>query len=70
MDADDSGRRTRALSDFAAALARELADPMAIVQGRLRILLGLTIADGKIIAIDAIADPEQLAQLDVQIFTD
>ena len=39
-------------------------------QGRLRILLGLTIADGGIAAIDAIADPEHVAQLDVQILTD
>jgi RNA polymerase sigma factor (sigma-70 family) len=52
-----------ALIDGAVGLA-------VVLQGRLRILLGLTIADGKIIAIDAIADPEQLAQLDVQIFTD
>jgi signal transduction histidine kinase len=41
VDADDPGRRTRALSDFAAALARELADPMAIVQGRLELLAEL-----------------------------
>src|SRR5262245_61333994 len=41
-----------------------------VLQGRLRIVLGLTIADGKIIAIDAIADPEHVRQLNVQILTD
>jgi RNA polymerase sigma factor (sigma-70 family) len=41
-----------------------------VLQGRLRILLGLTIVDGRIAAIDAIADPEHVAQLDVQILTD
>src|SRR5262245_33199841 len=41
-----------------------------VLQGQLRIVLGLTIADGKIIAIDAIADPEHVRQLNVQILTD
>ena len=49
MDADDSGRRTRALSDFAAALARELADPMAIVQGRLELLVELGVSDPAVV---------------------
>jgi len=49
VDADDTGRRTRALSDFAAALARELADPMAIVQGRLELLLELGVADPAVV---------------------
>jgi RNA polymerase sigma-70 factor, ECF subfamily len=52
-----------ALVDGAVGLA-------VVLQGRLRILLGLTIADGRIAAIDAIADPEHVAQLDVQILTD
>ena len=51
-----------ALVDGAVGLA-------VVLQGRLRILLGLTIADGRIAAIDAIADPEHVAQLDVQILT-
>jgi len=34
---------------------------------RLRIVLHLTIADGKIGAIDAVADPAQLHQFDVTI---
>jgi RNA polymerase sigma factor (sigma-70 family) len=38
-----------------------------VLQGRLRIALGLTIADGRIIAIDAIADPGHLRQLDVAV---
>jgi len=41
-----------------------------VLQGRLRIVLGLTIAHGKIIGIDAIADPELVRQLNVQILTD
>jgi hypothetical protein len=41
-----------------------------VLQGRLRIVLGLTIADGRIIAIDAIADPKHVARLDVQILAD
>jgi len=52
-----------ALVDGAVGLAVAL-------QGRLRIVLGLTIADGKIIAIDAIADPDYIARLDVQILAD
>jgi len=52
-----------ALVDGAVGLA-------VVLQGRLRILLGLTIADGKIVAIDAIADPEHIAQLNVQILTE
>jgi RNA polymerase sigma factor (sigma-70 family) len=51
-----------ALVDGAVGLA-------VVLQGRLRILLGLTIADGRITAIDAIADPEHVAQLDVQILS-
>jgi len=41
-----------------------------VLQGQLRILLGLTITNGKIAAIDAIADPEHVTQLDVQVLTD
>ena len=52
-----------ALVDGAVGLA-------VVLQGRLRVLLALTITDGKIIAIDAIADPEHVAQLDVQMLTD
>jgi RNA polymerase sigma-70 factor (ECF subfamily) len=52
-----------ALVDGAVGLA-------VVLQGRLRVLLALTIADGKITAIDAIADPEHIAQLDVQMLTD
>src|SRR5262245_20038973 len=52
-----------ALVDGAVGLA-------VVLQGRLRIALGLTIIDGKILAIDAIADPKHIAQLDVQILTD
>ena len=41
-----------------------------VLQGQLRIVLGLTIDDGKIIAIDAIADPEQVRRLNVEILAD
>jgi hypothetical protein len=47
-----------ALVDGAVGLA-------VVLQGHLRIVLGLTIDDGRIIAIDAIADPEHLRQLDI-----
>jgi RNA polymerase sigma-70 factor, ECF subfamily len=36
-------------------------------QGQLRIVVGLTIAEGKIIATDAIADPEHLRRLDISV---
>jgi hypothetical protein len=52
-----------ALVDGAVGLA-------VVLQRRLRVVLGLTIADNKIIAIEAIADPEHIAQLDVQILTE
>jgi RNA polymerase sigma-70 factor (ECF subfamily) len=38
-----------------------------ILQGQLRIVLGLTIEEGKITSIDAIADPEHLRRLDVAV---
>ena len=33
-------------------------------------VLDFTITDGKIVAIDAIADPERLRQLDLAVLTD
>ena len=39
-------------------------------RGRLLIVLDFTIRDGKIVAIDAIADPERLRQLDLAMLTD
>jgi hypothetical protein len=38
-------RRMRALSELAGSLSRELTDPMAIVQGRLELLLDLGVSD-------------------------
>jgi len=38
-------------------------------RGRLRVVLGLTITDEKIVRIDAIADPEHLRQLDFAVLT-
>ena len=52
-----------ALFDGAAGVA-------VILQGQLRIALGVTIADGKIIAIDAIADPDHLRRLNVEVIKD
>lgn len=37
--------------------------------GRLRVVLGLTIAHGRIVAIDAIADPARLRQLDLAVLS-
>jgi RNA polymerase sigma factor (sigma-70 family) len=39
-------------------------------RGRLLMVLDFTIEDGKIVAIDAIADPERLRQLDLAMLTD
>jgi RNA polymerase sigma-70 factor (ECF subfamily) len=39
-------------------------------RGRLRLALGLTIADGKITEIDIIADPERLDRLDLAVLAD
>jgi hypothetical protein len=41
-----------------------------VIHGHLRIVLRLTIANGKIAAIEAIADPERLGRLDVKILSD
>jgi RNA polymerase sigma-70 factor (ECF subfamily) len=49
-----------ALIDGAAGIA-------VIMGGRLRIALNLTIADGRIVAIEAVADPERLQQFDVAV---
>ena len=38
-----------------------------VMGGQLRIAVGITIAGGKIVAIDAIADPEHLRQLDISV---
>ncbi|RWY89283.1 sigma-70 family RNA polymerase sigma factor [Rhizobium leguminosarum] len=40
------------------------------IQGQLRVVVALSIADGRIAAIDAIADPEHLEQLDYSILRD
>ena len=39
-------------------------------RGRLLMVLGFTISDGKIVEIDAIGDPEQLSQLDLTLLGD
>jgi signal transduction histidine kinase len=49
VDADEQGRRPKTLSDFAGALARELTDPMSIVQGRLELLLELGVSDAVLV---------------------
>jgi len=38
--------------------------------GRLRVVLKLAIARGKIVEIEAIADPERLRQLDLKLLSD
>jgi RNA polymerase sigma-70 factor (ECF subfamily) len=39
-------------------------------QGRLLMVLDFTIRDGKIVTIDAIADPERVRQLDLAMLTE
>jgi RNA polymerase sigma-70 factor, ECF subfamily len=36
-----------------------------VVQSHLRVALGITIADGRIVAIDAIGDPEHLRRIEI-----
>ena len=38
--------------------------------GRLLMVLRFKVMDGKIVEIDAVADPERLSQLDLAVFTD
>ncbi|MFS8146270.1 sigma-70 family RNA polymerase sigma factor [Rhizobium sp. BR 249] len=38
------------------------------IEGELRVVVALTIADGKILAIDAFADPDHLARVDYSVF--
>lgn len=40
------------------------------VEGELRVVVALTIAGGKILAIDAFADPDHLARIDYSVFSD
>jgi hypothetical protein len=39
-------------------------------RGRLLLVLDLTITDGKIVAIDVVADPTRLRQLDLAVLSD
>lgn len=45
--ASEERRRMHALAEFAASLARELTDPMSIVQGRLELLLDLGVSEAQ-----------------------
>lgn len=47
--ATEQRRRMRALSELAGSLARELTDPMSIVQGRLELLLDLRVTDPEVV---------------------
>ncbi|MEQ1505077.1 MAG: hypothetical protein ABMB14_22780 [Myxococcota bacterium] len=47
--ASEQRRRMRALSELAGSLARELTDPMSIVQGRLELLLDLGVSDPEVV---------------------
>ena len=38
--------------------------------GRPRVVFGITIVRGKVVAIDMVADPERLSQLDVTVLDD
>lgn len=50
-----------------AALIDGAAGAVAIADGRVRVALSFTIRDGRIIDIDAVADPERLREIDVEI---
>jgi RNA polymerase sigma-70 factor (ECF subfamily) len=49
------------------ALINGAAGVVVAPQGRVFSLMGFTVTDGKIVAIDALADPERLAQLDLTV---
>jgi RNA polymerase sigma-70 factor (ECF subfamily) len=53
-----------------AALVNGAAGVVVVVDGRPFSVMGFTVADGKIVAIDALADPERLHQLDLSVLGD
>jgi RNA polymerase sigma-70 factor (ECF subfamily) len=53
-----------------AALVDGVIGVVVAPDGRLLLVLDLTVADGRIVGINAIADPERLQQLDLAVFDD
>jgi len=52
------------------ALVNGVVGVVVAPRGRLRLAIGLTITDGKIVAIDAFADPARLRQLELAVLDD
>jgi RNA polymerase sigma factor (sigma-70 family) len=52
------------------ALINGAAGVVVAPQGRVFSVLGFTVADGRIVAIDALVDPDRLAQLDLTVLED
>jgi hypothetical protein len=52
------------------ALVNGAVELVVAPRGRLSIVLGFTITDGRIVEIDVVADPERLRQLDLAVLND
>ena len=52
------------------ALVNGAAGVVVVPEGRPFSVIGFTVADGKIVAMDALADPERLSRLDLTILED
>ena len=52
------------------ALVNGAAGVVVAPRGRPFSIMGFTVRDGKIVAIDALADPERLSRLDLEVLDD
>ena len=52
------------------ALVNGVAGVVVAPGGKLRSVMGFTVVDGRIVAIDALADPDRLAQIDLAVLDD
>jgi len=52
------------------ALVNGAAGVVAVAQGQPFSVMGFTVANGKIVAIDVLADPERLGRLDLSVLDD
>jgi RNA polymerase sigma factor (sigma-70 family) len=63
-----SALTTRALSPFVRpALVNGAAGVVVMPRGKLMVVMAFTVSDGRIVAIDVLADPERLATLDLSV---
>ena len=65
------GRRswsTRLAPFVRPALVNGAAGAVVVAGGRALSVMGFTVADGRIVAIDVLSDPDRLAELDLTVF--